>query len=216
MNKELVKKIVCLSDYMDESSEICSKYGSICLDVSDGTARFGEYETHPEFVSLMRVPFEFFVSITFGCERVRKSVSEKMRRKRVSAFLEYLNERVQQRHPSIICGKKAVRAVWSVEYGELNDEDSAHCHLLLYLDERVADAVRFEVLADIEGVSAKGLSTFDFATLDVQAIHGAQASAVSYVCKIENGRQDKHFDFSKGFYRVIRKKYVPKDLPEAA
>lgn len=216
MNKNKVKKIVYLSDYLDESNGIFSRYGAKSLVVSGGKVFFGKYQVHPEMIYLMRIPFDFFVSVTFESVRVRKSVSEKMRRERVSAFLEYLNERVLQRHPSIVSGRKTVRAVWAVEYGDLDVEDSAHCHLLIYLDERVADEVRFEVLADIEGLSGKKLSAFDFATLDVKAIRGAQASAVSYVCKIEHGREDKHFDFSKGFYRVIRKKYVPKDLPEAA
>jgi hypothetical protein len=211
------KKVVWLSDYLEESNEIFSRYGVKSLVVSEGRVFFGKYPVHPDFVYLIRVPFEFFVSVTFESESARKSASEQIRRERISVFLDYLNERVLQRHPSIVSGKKTVRAVWSVEYGDLNDDkDSAHCHLLVYLDERVADAVRFEVLADIKGLNAKSLSAFDFATLDVGSIRGAQTRAVRYVSKIEYGREDKHFGFSKGFHRVIRKKYVPKDLPEAA
>ncbi len=212
------KRIVWLSDYLDESNEIFSRYGVKSLVVSEEGVFFGKYRVHPDFVYLMRVPFEFFVSVTFESESARKCASEQIRRERIGAFLDYLNERVLQRHPSIASGKKTVRAVWSVEYGDLNDDDkdSAHCHLLICLDERFADTVRFEVLADIDGLSAKSLSAFDFATLDVGSIRGAQTRAVRYVSKIEYGREDKHFGFSKGFHRVIRRKYVPKDLPEAA
>lgn len=208
--------ITCLPDHLNESDEVLSRFGGREITVSEGEAYFGGHHVHPEMLYLMRIPFDFFVTVTFEEEHVRKSKSERSRRKRVNRLLDFLNYRVLRRHPSIASGKKTIRAAWSVEYGDLDPEGSAHCHLLVHLDERVASIVRFEVLADLRALQPSDLSAFGLATLEAQPIVGPQAEAVSYVCKAEFGRGFKRIDLSKGFRRVIKKLYVPKDLPEAA
>ena len=214
MNKD--KKIICLSDYLNGSDEILSRFGGKNLVVSEGKTYFGKYQVHPEMVYLMRIPFDFFVTVTFERDHLRKSESEIGRRKCVNDLLDHLNRRVLERHPSIVSGKKTVRAAWSVEYGDLDPNGSAHCHLLVYLDQRVAPLVRFEVLSDLKALLPADLSAWDVATLEAKSITGAQADSVSYVCKVEFGREFKLIEFSKGFRRVIKKLYLPKDLPEAA
>lgn len=214
MNKD--KKVICLSDYLNVSDEILSRFGGKDLVVSEGKTYFGKYQVHPEMVYLMRIPFDFFVTVTFERGHLRKSESEIGRRKCVNDLLGYLNRRVLERHLTLVSGKKTVRAVWSVEYGDLDPNGLAHCHLLVYLDQRVAPLVRFEVLSDLKALLPAYLSAWDVATIEAESIAGAQADSVSYVCKVEFGREFKLIEFSKGFRRVIKKLYLPKDLPEAA
>ena len=164
---------------------------------------------HPEFYNLMHVPWALSASITFENEAVRCSKSERTRRKVINGLLQLVNARINRRAPLLESGRHTVRAAWVVEYAHNLLENERHAHILLHFHRATPIQEVFESYAALSRMTNKELSALGIATMDVQAILGQQADCVSYFCKIQWGREFKTFDYSPGFFPIVKRLFLP-------
>jgi hypothetical protein len=170
---------------------------------------YGEDEIHSIFYNLIHIPFQLSVSITFTGLEPRYSVSEAPRRLVVTKLLRILNGFLAKKYPSLAIGRNMLRAAWVVEFGKDPQSSERHLHLLLHFHKDVPSVAYGQVLEELKRFSSYQLSKIGIATLDTQSLAKGKAKCVSYFCKIEKGREFKKLDFSKGFYPIVRSRFVP-------
>ena len=180
---------------------------------------FGENQVHPEFYNLMHIPFHLSVSITFNGLAQRFSVSEAPRRLVVTKLLRRLNRFLNDQNSNLEVGRNGIRAAMVVEYGNGPKSSERHSHLLLHFHRKIPFFVCGQVLSHLKSLSSEVLGEIGIATLDAQSLLRGKAKCVSYFCKIEEGREFKKVDYSKGFYSIVSRKFLPNaplDLGRAA
>jgi len=126
-----------------------------------------------------------------------------------------LNKRIQLRYKNIKSGNDTARYIYSNEFGASDDE--VHLHLLTHLHQEVRDFVKDEVLDFFQGLNRRlPYGVESIYTTDVYDTAGI----VSYICKVERDsvgrdRLDKKLRFSKGFQKIIKRKfYKPNEMPD--
>jgi len=171
---------------------------------------------HPEFYNLMHVPWALCVSITFESDALKLSKSEKGRRRLIKHLLRMINSRIVGRRVWLESGYNTVRAAWVVEYDDTLLEDERHCHLLLHFHQECPPQEMFESYSFLSRMSGDDLTKLGIATMDVQAVLGKQAECVSYLCKMQWGREFKTFDYSQGFLPIIKRRFLPVETKKSA
>lgn len=160
----------------------------------------------PEFVSLAKIPFHIFTTIrdpyweddlkNLESGLVYPSFSKKKNTKQREDYCKNLaanlNASIVEKYPDIASASKSARFVRVEEFGQ---SDEVHVHLLWHLDER-AEHLAAEVLDYLENLEPKsfrGVKCFD------NKLIYDRLGIVSYVCKIEKGREFKKFGYSPRF-----------------
>jgi hypothetical protein len=171
---------------------------------------YGEYQVHPEFYNLMHIPFQLSVSVTFAELTPRLSESESPRRLVVTKLLRRLNRFLAEKHPSLDVGSNGIRATMVIEHSNYPKSREKHAHLLLHFNRKIPDFACAQVLEHLKGISPDILHDIGIATLDAQSLIKGKAKCVSYFCKIEENHEFKKVDYSKGFFPIARRKFLPK------
>jgi hypothetical protein len=173
-----------------------------------------ELRVHSEFYNLSHVPFQIAASLTFKSGEARWSESEVPRRELLGGFLTWLNGKILANHPTVPAGKSTVRAAWVVEHGKnrkVNAKPERHCHMLLHIDRNAPPTVAEEVLADCASMRRTELNRLGIATLHTQELKTEEAKTrcISYFCKFEGQREFKTVDYSKWFFPVVKRMFLP-------
>jgi hypothetical protein len=157
---------------------------------------------HSEFVNLSKIPFHIFTTIRDPFPSFSKMENRKAREDYCKELAEGLNSKVLEKYPDIPSFNKTARFVRVEEFGQSVDE--VHVHLLWHLHK---DALHLaeEILSLLENLEPKefrGVRCFDN-----QMIHD-RLGIVSYVCKIEKGREEKYVGYSPHFYPIVARKIL--------
>lgn len=202
-------------DYEEPFSEILNTYGGRPFYRIGNDLFFDGERVHSDFPSLMSVPWGLHTSIRFNLPRYQSEHADTPKKELLERIYKKLNKRIQLRHRGIKSGNDTARYIYSNEFGASDDE--VHLHLLTHLHNEVKDLVKNEVLDFFQGLNGR-------LPCGVESIHTTDiydtAGIVSYICKVERDsdgrdRMDKKLRFSKGFQKVIsRKFYKPKDMPD--
>jgi len=170
---------------------------------------------HSDFPSLMSVPWSLHTSIRFNLPKYQSEHAETPKRFLLERLYNKLNKRIQLRYRNIQSGNDTTRYIYSNEFGASDTE--VHLHLLTHIHQEVEDLVKDEVLDFFQGLNRR-------LPHGVESIHATDvydaAGIVSYICKVEHDsygrdRMDKKLRFSKGFQKIIKRKfYKPDEKPD--
>lgn len=202
-------------DYEEPFSEILNTYGGRPFYRIGNDLFFDGDRVHSDFPSLMSVPWSLHTSIRFNLPRYQSEHADTPKKEFLERIFKKLNKRIQLRHKDIQSGNDTARYIYSNEFGASDDE--VHLHLLTHLHHEVSDLVKDEASDFFQGLNGRLPS-------GVESIHTTDiydtAGIVSYICKVERDsvgrdRMDKKLRFSKGFQKVIKRKfYKPKEMPD--
>jgi len=175
-----------------------------------------EQSVHSEFYNLSHIPFQIAASITFKDAAAKFSDTELRRRELLGAFLKRLNSKILENHPTTATGKKTIRAAWAVEYGKqlkIGTKPERHCHMLLHVVRDAPPSVVEEVVTDCATMRRTELAQFGIATLHTQELKTEEAKTrcISYFCKFEGQREFKTVDYSKGWFPIVERLFLPSE-----
>ena len=201
--------------YDEPFAEVLNTYGGRPFFRYNNDLFFDGERVHSDFPSLMSVPWSLHTSIRFNLPKYQSEHADTPKRLLLERLYNKLNKRIQLRYKNIKSGNDTARYIYSNEFGASDDE--VHLHLLTHLHQEVRDLVKDEVLDFFKGLNGRLPS-------GVESIHTTDvydtAGIVSYICKVERDsvgrdRLDKKLRISKGFQKVItRKFYKPDEMPD--
>jgi hypothetical protein len=201
--------------YDEPFSEVLNTYGGRPFYRIGNDLFFDGERVNSDFPSLMSVPWSMHTSIRFNLPRYQSEHAETPKRELLERIYKRLNKRIQLRHRGIQSGNDSARYIYSNEFGASDDE--VHLHLLTHLHQEVGNLVKNLVLDFFQGLNGRLPS-------GVESIHTTDvydtAGIVSYICKVERDslgrdRLDKKLRFSKGFQKIIKRKfYKPNEMPD--
>jgi len=165
--------------------------------ISDGNS------VHPQFHYLMKVPYQFFITIRYISRVLKTKHTETARREYINGLFRQLNLQIKENHPQIISGK---RTVHYVRVNELGLSDHIHSHLLLHIHPDAVELVIEEVFAFFDNLQNSPPKELE--QVHVIRISGDQTQLVSYFCKVEKSTPEKHFDYSPKFFDIINRHYL--------
>lgn len=178
------------------ASQVIGNIGGEDLVKEGNHLKFRDKLVHKEFVSLAKIPFHIFTTIRDPYPSFSKKHNTKQREDYCKDLAANLNASIVEKYPDIASFTKSARFVRAEEFGQ---SDEVHVHLLWHLDER-AEHLAEEVLDYLENLDPKsfrGVKCFD------NKLIYDRLGIVSYVCKIEHGREFKTFGYSPRFYAVL-------------
>jgi hypothetical protein len=201
--------------YDEPFAEVLNTYGGRPFYRIGNNLFFDGERVHSDFPSLMSVPWSLHTSIRFNLPEYQSEHADTPKRLLLERLFNKLNKRIQLRYKNIKSGNDTARYIYSNEFGASDDE--VHLHLLTHLHQEVRDLVKDEVLDFFKGLNGRLPS-------GVESIHTTDvydtAGIVSYICKVERDsvgrdRLDKKLRFSKGFQKIIKRKfYKPNEMPD--
>jgi hypothetical protein len=210
-----MKKHTDTEDYEEPCSEVLNTYEGRPFYRIGNNLFFDGERVHSDFPSLMSVPWSLHTSIRFNLPRYQSEHAETPKKELLERIYKRLNKRIQLRHKGLKSGNDTARYIYSNEFGASDDE--VHLHLLTHLHHEVRDLVKDEALDFFQGLNGRLPS-------GVESIHTTDvydtAGIVSYICKVERDsvgrdRMDKKLRFSKGFQKIIKRKfYKPNEMPD--
>jgi len=201
--------------YDEPFAEVLNTYGGRPFFRYNNDLFFDGERVHSDFPSLMSVPWSLHTSIRFNLPKYQSEYADTPKRLLLERLYNKLNKRIQLRYKNIKSGNDTARYIYSNEFGASDDE--VHLHLLTHLHQEVEDLVKDEVLDFFQGLNRR-------LPHGVESIHATDvydaAGIVSYICKVEHDslgrdRMDKKLRFSKGFQKIIKRKfYKPNEMPD--
>ena len=201
--------------YDEPFAEVLNTYGGRPFYRIGNNLFFDGERVHSDFPSLMSVPWSLHTSIRFNLPEYQSEHADTPKRLLLERLFNKLNKRIQLRYKNIKSGNDTARYIYSNEFGASDDE--VHLHLLTHLHQEVENLVKDEILDFFKGLNGRLPS-------GVESIHTTDvydtAGIVSYICKVERDsvgrdRLDKKLRFSKGFQKIIKRKfYKPNEMPD--
>jgi len=201
--------------YQDPFAEILNTYDERPFYRIKNDLFFDGDRVHSEFPSLMSVPWSLHTTIRFNLPKYQSEHADTPKRLLLETLYNKLNKRIQLRYKSIKSGNDTTRYIYSNEFGGSDTE--VHLHLLTHIHQEVDHLVKDEVFDFLKGLNRRLPS-------GVESIHTTDvydtAGIVSYICKVEHDsvgrdRMDKKLRFSKGFQKIIKRKfYKPNEKPD--
>ena len=201
--------------YDQPFAEVLNTYGGRPFYRIGNDLFFDGERVHSDLPSLMSVPWSLHTSIRFNLPKYQSEHADTPKRLLLERLYKKLNKRIQLRYKNIKSGNDTARYIYSNEFGASDDE--VHLHLLTHLHHEVRDLVKDVVLDFFQGLNGRLPS-------GVESIHTTDiydtAGIVSYICKVERDsvggdRLDKKLRFSKGFQKIIKRKfYKPNEMPD--
>jgi hypothetical protein len=201
--------------YDEPFAEVLNTYGGRPFYRIGNNLFFDGDRVHSDFPVVISPPLYAHTTIRFNKPIYQSEHSDIPKKKLLEGIYGKLNKRIQVRHRGIKTGNDTARYIYSNEYGVADKE--VHLHLLTHIHHEVKDLVKDEVLDFFEGLKQR-------LPWGIESIHTTDiydtAGIVSYICKVErdsNGqdRLDKKLRFSKGFQKIIKRKfYKPNEMPD--
>jgi len=183
-----------------EGAYLIHRFGKKMLWRKKRKVYFDKYQVTPEFYYLMKIPFYYWMTLTYTSNFYSTPNTEQGRREMINTkILCPLNKMLKDEYPNRITGNKTVRYVRVNEVGE---DGKIHVHILFYIHPDLVELVKDEVwryLKMLKKVEMEGVMTKDCSKIPYQE------GLISYFCKIQWKQDYKHFDFSIGFKEVIEK-----------
>jgi hypothetical protein len=187
-------------DLLPKNAQLIQVFGEKMFYFKENKCFFDENEVTPEFYFLMKVPFKYWMTLTFTSAFFYTSNTEQGRRNLINTSILYpLNKALKTSFSENNIGNKTVRCFWVNEVGS---DGKIHVHILFYLQPDLAVMVKDTVWRYLQAFKQE--EVFGVESLDVDQIT-YQAGVVSYCCKVQWGETYKHFDYSLGFFEVIKR-----------
>ncbi len=204
-NLKPIKEILendSIKSYRSDCQVIEKIHGENLINTDKGLF-FRKYRVHPEFRNLVKTPLDIFTTIRDPFPEFHKLYNNKVREHYCAEIAKDLNLWIQERYQNIPSLSKTARFVRVDEYG--SSSNNVHVHLLWHIHEKAPRTVVediFEYLNRLEPHEHKGVRCFDN-----QIIYD-KLGIVSYICKIEDGREFKKFGYSPFFYKIYQRKIL--------
>jgi hypothetical protein len=185
---------------LPEDADLIHRFGKKMFWLKKGNVYFDEHQVTPDFYYLMKVPFHYWMTITYTSKYYSTPTTEKGRNWMINTKILYpLNGMLKKSYPTRITGNKTVRYV---RVNEVGVDGKIHVHILFYIHPDLEELVKDEVwryLKKLNSFEMEGVMTMDCDKVPYQE------GLISYFCKIQWKQDYKHFDFSIGFKEVIEK-----------
>lgn len=205
MKTNLIPNTQCFANdsikYYPSDFQVIENINGEELIKSGGKLLFREFSVHPEFLNLVKIPLDIFTTIRDPFPKFHKPTMDKLREDYCKELASDLNGWILKRYPNIPTHSRTARFVRVDEYGKSHDH--VHTHLLWHINRKAPKGITTEILDYLDALEPhtfRGVKCFDN-----QMIHD-KLGVVSYLCKIEKGREDKKFGWSPFFWKIYSRK----------